>query len=369
MSIPRLFILFLVLLSSLQANAPTLAVLDFTAEGITVQESRFLTNRLRTQLTQIGGFKVLVRGEMEAIFETRNYNDLDCITDECAVRAGSLLGVEMIIAGAFGKLGSTYTIDIRLVDVATSELLKMVSYNHHGFVDGIISEVLKGAAKDLTNYDVVDEVVDDSPFNGNIKDDTFVDLKMTALDGNIPEISDYEVVTFSTEKDVANFIEGKIPGGDPKKTKQICSEFWNAQEVLSVLRHADAGIIVLKHTGDLREGICLAISEQGYPVVPAYAILKTVEPFPLTKTELAKWTEHVATEISISGSSRTLMMLGSGKFGEIHFRLNPDNPTVLEYDVQITDEVADKENFSVVISGINRWKLTTYGDQTLKWLF
>ncbi len=172
---------------------PPLAVLDFTAEGLTIQESRFLTNRLRTQLGQIGGFDVLGRSEMETIFESRNYNDFDCITDECAVRAGRILGVDMVVSGVIGKLGSTYTIDIRLVDIATSDVLWMKSYTHYGFVDGMISEVMDVAAKNITNY----YDVEDLPLRKRVRASPTGEPGVAVLDFQANGISQSDVMTLT----------------------------------------------------------------------------------------------------------------------------------------------------------------------------
>ena len=126
MRVPQILFLLVILLSLSHARValPTVAVLDFDAEGLSVQEARVLTNRLRTHLVQLGGFKVVERGQMETIFQELNFQESGCTSDECVIQVGEMLGVEMMLAGTFGKLGSTYTIDLRLIDVATASILK-----------------------------------------------------------------------------------------------------------------------------------------------------------------------------------------------------------------------------------------------------
>ena len=52
-----------------------------------------------------------------------------------------MLGVEFMVNGAVGKLGDTYTIDIKMFAVATGAAENMQSVTYQGKVDGLIVEI------------------------------------------------------------------------------------------------------------------------------------------------------------------------------------------------------------------------------------
>ena len=91
-------ILFAYLLCS--ANAINLAVLDLDADAITPAEARTLTNKLRNELLKTGKYNVLERSKMEEILKEQGFQQSGCVSTQCAVEAGQLLGVTHIAAGS-----------------------------------------------------------------------------------------------------------------------------------------------------------------------------------------------------------------------------------------------------------------------------
>lgn len=52
-----------------------------------------------------------------------------------------------MVAGTFGKLGSTYTIDMRIIDVETGRILRSTSFDIRGEIDRVLSEGLTEAVR------------------------------------------------------------------------------------------------------------------------------------------------------------------------------------------------------------------------------
>ena len=128
----------------------TIAVLDFDAYGVSESEARVLTNRLGTHLFQVGQYQVIERGQMQQILQEQEFQDyLGCASNECAVEVGQLLGCEHMLAGSFGKIGSVYTIDMRIIDVASGSILRTTSYDVRGAVDLLLTEGLAEAVRQL----------------------------------------------------------------------------------------------------------------------------------------------------------------------------------------------------------------------------
>jgi len=145
-------VLFVYNLSFGQAPAKkTIAVLDLnTREVMSSVEANTLTDRLRMMLTQTGVFKVLEHGEMLQTMQQADIQKTDCNTVKCAVDLGILLNVDLIVMGSFGKLGSLFTIDLAVIDVETSQILKAINQNQKGGIEGLI-DLMQPIANQIAN--------------------------------------------------------------------------------------------------------------------------------------------------------------------------------------------------------------------------
>ena len=119
----------------------TVAVLDFEGRGITMQEAQTLTDRFTTSLASTEKVVMVERGTMVDVLEEQGFEAGECASDECAAEVGAMLGVELMVSGAIGKIGDTYTIDIKMFTVATGEAESMKSVSYQGPIDGLITEV------------------------------------------------------------------------------------------------------------------------------------------------------------------------------------------------------------------------------------
>ncbi len=127
-----------------QAKKKTVAVLEFnsTSQQIGKDELATLGNRFRTMLVKTGTFDVLERQKMGDILKEQNFILSDnCNSAECAVQVGQLLGVEYMIAGDIGKLGTIYSVDLRLIDVATGKIIQSESEDHEGEIGGLLKRM------------------------------------------------------------------------------------------------------------------------------------------------------------------------------------------------------------------------------------
>ena len=136
-----------------EKDRPTLAILDFEGLGISEQEAQVLTNRLGTHMVQLGRYQVIERGQMQQILREQDFQMTGCTSDECAVEIGQLLGVQQMLAGSFGKFGSIYTIDMRIIDVATGGILRTTSYDVQGEAELLLTVGLAEAARRIAGVD------------------------------------------------------------------------------------------------------------------------------------------------------------------------------------------------------------------------
>jgi hypothetical protein len=100
-----------------------LAVNDLSGEGIEASEARIISDRLRAELINSEMFRVMERGEMEAILKEQGFQQSGMCNDKsCMVEMGQILGVQQIIAGTVGKIGGMYTLSTRMINVSTGEV-------------------------------------------------------------------------------------------------------------------------------------------------------------------------------------------------------------------------------------------------------
>ncbi len=128
----------------LTANAQdkeTVAVLDFEGRGISQLEAQTLTDRFTSELASTNAMILVERNQMNEILDEQGFQQSGCTSAECAAEVGALLGVKHMIAGSFGKLGNSYTIDAKIFSVETGKTEKTVSTTYKGEIDGLLTEI------------------------------------------------------------------------------------------------------------------------------------------------------------------------------------------------------------------------------------
>ena len=85
------------------------AILDLEGRGISEMEAQTLTDRMRSELVNTGAVTIVERSQMQEILEEQGFQQTGCTSDECAVEVGKLLGVQNMITGSIGKIGTSYT--------------------------------------------------------------------------------------------------------------------------------------------------------------------------------------------------------------------------------------------------------------------
>ena len=122
-------------------SQPTVAVLDFDANGIPEYEVETLVERLRSELPNTGAVRLVDRKMLENILKEQGLQQSGCTTDECAAQIGELLGAQFMISGSIGKLENTFTVDMKMVSVSTGAAERAKSVNFEGGVGGLLIEM------------------------------------------------------------------------------------------------------------------------------------------------------------------------------------------------------------------------------------
>jgi hypothetical protein len=74
-----------------------------------------------------------------------------CDGNECAVEVGRVLGIDRMVVGSIGKIGSMYIINVRMVDVSTGEILASVRRTQDWELKYLLTNLVPQVAKSLAS--------------------------------------------------------------------------------------------------------------------------------------------------------------------------------------------------------------------------
>ncbi|MDB3868582.1 CsgG/HfaB family protein [Candidatus Marinimicrobia bacterium] len=188
----------------------TVAIIDFEGIGVSDMEAKALTKRLTTEMIKVGKFTIVERSEMKRLLDEQKFQYSGCVDVSCAVQIGKMLGAKSMIVGSVSKLGNTYSVDSRLIDVKTSESYISSNFTHKGNIGGLldgmiemsyelceqslplalINEIKEPFAIDLNNnkdsFETKDEIKDN---NWYINFFQYAKVKRLDSDGTFEELS------------------------------------------------------------------------------------------------------------------------------------------------------------------------------------
>lgn len=113
---------------SAQEQKTTAAVMDLEAkEGVSQGVAGILSDSLRTYLVNTNKFTMVTRENMEHVLKEQAFQLSGCTSQECIVQAGQLLGVRKMFAGSIGKVGATYVINLKIIDIESGKIERAVT--------------------------------------------------------------------------------------------------------------------------------------------------------------------------------------------------------------------------------------------------
>jgi TolB-like protein len=98
----------------------TIAILDFEAPTADPTLGRAVSDMLRSRLSGVKNIRFVERSRMQQLIGEQNFQNSDRADINSAVKLGRLLGAEKMVFGSVSRLGRTFTINVRLVDVETA---------------------------------------------------------------------------------------------------------------------------------------------------------------------------------------------------------------------------------------------------------
>jgi len=146
MLIKRNIIFCLILFATQLAGQERIAVLQFEGSGVDEITAKNITKRFSYELSKTKRFDIVEREMMDKILEEQKFQSSGCVADECAVEIGQLIGVHKIVAGSVDKILDSYSLNIRLIDVATGGITYQDMDDYEGKVTNFIKVTIKNMA-------------------------------------------------------------------------------------------------------------------------------------------------------------------------------------------------------------------------------
>lgn len=134
---------------------PTVAILTLEpAVGVSAATARVLTDHLVEEVRTAKTFSLVTSSqEVESLLGFERQKQLaDCSEISCMAELAGALGVEFILVGSLSKLGLSYLMNIKLLDVRTARTLSSLSKR----VQGDTEEVLLDAIRPMVQQLLVD---------------------------------------------------------------------------------------------------------------------------------------------------------------------------------------------------------------------
>ncbi len=110
-------------------DLPTVAVLDFTGfllgqEGNSAPLGKAVSAMLITELSSRDGLRVIERYRLQDILTEQSLSLSGRVDEETAVQVGRMVGAQYTVHGQVSTVGNQTRLDMRAVDVETSEILE-----------------------------------------------------------------------------------------------------------------------------------------------------------------------------------------------------------------------------------------------------
>lgn len=134
---------------SLQPSQVKIAVANFEAHGIPEADAAALAERFTAELAATGRFYVVEHARMTEIFKQAAFEQAWCNDPSCAKAIGKLVAVDKMVLGSVARVGSIYTVNIRVTDVETGAIEKNYSEDCDCGIEELLTGTLRRIARKL----------------------------------------------------------------------------------------------------------------------------------------------------------------------------------------------------------------------------
>lgn len=129
---------------------PSIAVMSLVGQGVDSMSAKIVTDALSDELHRTGKFRVMERSQMENVLKEQGFQASGaCDGTECAMEVGKLLSVDNVVVGCLGKLGESFTLTARTVNITSGEVVASSYVMQRGAIDQVVADALPKVSSEL----------------------------------------------------------------------------------------------------------------------------------------------------------------------------------------------------------------------------
>jgi len=135
-------------------DKPLVAVVPLSARSVDSASVAVVEDAISSELMKSQKVRVMERVQMDRILKEQGFQQtMACDQGNCTFEIGRLLSVNMLLTGSLGRIGNTYSLSLRLVDVKTGEVTGSVTKTQKGDIEMVLTELLPPAVSQLISPD------------------------------------------------------------------------------------------------------------------------------------------------------------------------------------------------------------------------
>ena len=133
--------------TSKKIMSDNIAMMDFEGIGVSIEEIRILTQRLASKIISLDVYQLLERSQIKQLIKDRKFSD--CVDAACAIEIGKLVGVQHMVIGTVSKVGNTYSVDSRIIEVESGQSVIIAEYTTNTSIDDVITNGVESISHQL----------------------------------------------------------------------------------------------------------------------------------------------------------------------------------------------------------------------------
>ena len=148
--------LLLFISASIALAVPQVAVLDaILAPGTDPTVAGPVTDKIVEELLRSQKFVVLDRANVEQVLREKEFQlSSGIVRNEEIRQAGEYLGADLVIVANVSRVGSTYVISAKMIDVLSGEIIAQASSEKQGKID-VLLEIARTVGKQISGQEIV----------------------------------------------------------------------------------------------------------------------------------------------------------------------------------------------------------------------
>ena len=129
-----------------------IAVLNLTMErGLDEGLVKLLNELLMTEFQRSGKYEVIGGSDIEGMLVLEQKKQMmNCTDASCLAEIGGALGVEKLVIGSIGKVGSLYLVNVKIIDIRNANVDARVSYQVEGIEDKLVRAITNSVNELIT---------------------------------------------------------------------------------------------------------------------------------------------------------------------------------------------------------------------------